>query len=141
MLEKKGLVPDTKRKPGDVFLPVFSQAQPLAVDCVYASPCAASAYRQAAQSQGFAASTADAAKVAKSADKCLQQRIAFLPLAAEVFGGWTREALAFITRVGSMMANNTGRSPAEEVRYFRQRISLALQRTNAAMVQARQQVV
>jgi hypothetical protein len=135
--EKQHLLQDSGRKPGDVYLPSFERGAPTALDTVVPSPCTVSACSQAAKQQGFAAAQAEEAKRASSFDVCRQNGIHFLPMAIEAFGGLGQSALSVVRKIGAFIAQRTGRSEAEEIRYFRQRLSLALHRANAAMVQAR----
>ena len=135
--EPRHLLEESGEKPADVWLPTFDMGREAALDVVCTSPCTDSVYRQAASQQGFAAAQAEAAKRHKSLEKCEQAGILFLPVAVEVFGGWGETALAVIRRIGSLLAEASGRSRSAETRYLRQRLSLRLQRCNAAMVQAR----
>lgn len=101
------------------------------------SPCTDSVYQQAAVRQGVAAAHPEETKIAKSGDKCAEAQITFIPFAVEVFGGWGPFALKVIKKVGARISEKTGRSKSEEIRYLRQKLSLRLQRCNAAMIQAR----
>ena len=61
-------------------------------------------------------------------------------MAIEAFGGLGQSAFSVVRKIGAFIAQRTGRSEAEEIRYFRQRLSLALHRANAAMEQTRAQL-
>ena len=135
--EKSNLLPESHAKPGDVFLPSYVQGEPTAIDLVVSSPCTASAYRHAAQQQGYTVQRAEEAKDTKSYAVCAAQHIHFLGMAFETFGGLGKNAMSIVQRIGAMVAGKTGRSRAEEIQYFRQRLSLKLQRANAAMVHCR----
>ena len=52
----------------------------------------------------------------------------------ESFGGWDRDALLFLKELGRQDARRWGKDFALEIKYFFQRLSVALQRGNAALL-------
>ena len=73
-----------------------------------------------------------------AADKCIDYKniiddnYIFLPFACETLGPWCAEALQFTKQLGKIVKMTTG-EPKSEL-YFKQRMSVELQRTNAASV-------
>ena len=65
---------------------------------------------------------------------CRAQGIAFKPLVVETFGGWDADALKVLKLLGRHTARRWGKSDALEIKHFFQRLSVALQRGNAALL-------
>ena len=55
----------------------------------------------------------------------------------EVYGGWDPFATSFLKQMATVEARRWGKSPAMEIKHFFQRLSIALQRGNAAVLIAR----
>ena len=56
------------------------------------------------------------------------------PLVVETFGGWDADALKHLKLLGRHAARRWGKNDALEIKYFFQRLSVALQRGNAALL-------
>ena len=67
-------------------------------------------------------------------EDCRRQGIAFLPMAAESFGGWHGTAEVKVMKLGAALARNTGQEEGEAVRHLWVRLAILLQRGNAAIV-------
>ena len=67
-------------------------------------------------------------------DNCRTQGIAFLPLVVETFGGWDSEAVKYLKDMARLCARRWGKINADEIKHFFQRLSVALQRGNAALL-------
>ena len=80
------------------------------------------------RTSGAAASSAENRKRAKY--EALAERYIFVPLGFETYGSWGEEALDFIKSVGRKIALKTG--DARSTSFLFQRISIAIQRGNAA---------
>ena len=66
------------------------------------------------------------------------QRIAFVPLPVQTFGGWHNEAEKQIERIGRELARSTsGSDQKTSTNHLFQRLSLILQRGNAALILSR----
>ena len=52
----------------------------------------------------------------------------------ETFGGWDAEAVKHLKEMAHQAARRWGQDPALEIKYFFQRLSVALQRGNAALL-------
>ena len=79
---------------------------------------------------GAAAQLAEDKKTAKYTN--LGQNYLFAPIAFETFGTWGKEALKILSAIGARTADNSGDPRCMEL--LRQRISVELQRGNAASV-------
>ena len=87
-----------------------------------------------------AATAIDARKATKNRvhfENCRAQGIFFQPLVVETFGGWDPVAADFLKKMATKAACRWGKTPAKEIKYFFQRLSVALQRGNAALLIAR----
>ena len=67
-------------------------------------------------------------------DNCRTQGIAFEPLVVETFGGWDSGAVKFLKDLARQSARRWGKNNAEEIKFFFQRLSVALQRGNASLL-------
>ena len=71
-------------------------------------------------------------------DICDAQRISFIPLPVETFGGWHEEAIRQINRLGRELARSApGGQQKLTSKHLFQRLSLALQKGNAALLLSR----
>ncbi len=57
----------------------------------------------------------------------------FIPLVMESLGGWNRVGIDNIRRIGRILGQRLGSSPAESTRHLFQRLSVTLWKGNAAM--------
>ena len=60
--------------------------------------------------------------------------ILFKPLVVETFGGWDAEAVTYLKQLGRHSARRWGKKDSLEIKYFFQRLSVALQRGNATLL-------
>ena len=91
-----------------------------------------------AQESGYALQYAWDRKMRSAYDACNAQRISFIPLPVETFGGWHPVAIRHISRLGRELA----RSPANASQdlaatHLFQRLALSIQKGNAALILSR----
>ena len=67
-------------------------------------------------------------------DNCYAQGITFQPLIVETFGGWDLDAIKLLKDIARLDARRWGKNDAIEIKHFFQRLSIALQRGNAALL-------
>ena len=72
--------------------------------------------------------------MAKAAEECRQAGLAFIPLAADTFGGWHTVANEQVTRLAAAHSRQTGQPEDEVVRALRQQLSLLLMKGNSALL-------
>ena len=65
--------------------------------------------------------------------ECRGAGVSFVPLAVESLGGWSHEAALQISRIGRLVGQRLGTTPAEAVSHLLQRLSICLWRGNASM--------
>ena len=73
-------------------------------------------------------------KICTHFDNCHAQGITFQPLVVETFDGWDRDAAKFLKDIARLDACRWGKNDALEIKHFFQRLSIALQKGNAALV-------
>ena len=86
--EGRFLLPDDGRRPADVLVPNWAGGRDAALDVTVVNPFQGATIAQAATTPGYALTFAFDRKARGAAEDCRRQGIAFLPLAAESFGGW-----------------------------------------------------
>ena len=64
---------------------------------------------------------------------CRDAGVAFVPLAVEILGGWSEEAVHQITKIGRLMGQRLGTPPGEATRHLFQRLSIVLWKGNAVL--------
>ena len=85
----------------------------------------------------YAAAAIEMRKASKNRshyDNCRAQGIAFEPLVVETFGGWDSVAVKFMKDLARQSARRWGKNNAEEIKFFFQRLSVALQKGNASLL-------
>ena len=70
---------------------------------------------------------------AHPSDRCEAVGIVFIPLVVDTFGGWHKDSLEVITKLGRQVSRQTGREEDEIVRQLRQRVAILLVRDNVNM--------
>jgi hypothetical protein len=121
-----------------VTLTNWHQGRTAAFDITVVSPVCPSYVAKAALASGHTATAAEERKDSGAFALCAEQGLTFVPLAVEVFGGWGKIACENFQTLAGFAANRSGKTRTEEYKYFLQRMSIALQRDNAHMVQSRE---
>ena len=75
-----------------------------------------------------------ATKIRAHYNDCRAQGISFQPLVVETFGGWDKDAVKFLKDIARLDARRWGKPDAIEIKQFFQRLSISLQRGNAALL-------
>jgi hypothetical protein len=128
LLEPTGLSRDDGKRPDGVTLTAWQSGRMLLWDATCSDTLAPSYIRRSTFNVRAAASLAEERKRAKYST--LSCHYHFIPLAVETLGAWGLETIAFVGRVGLMIASTTFEPRATA--FLRQRLSLAIQRGNAA---------
>ena len=132
--EMPGLIPGSLSRPADVFIEHWVDGRKVAFDVSVTSPTQEAVIFLAADHPGAAI---DARKVTKNRahfEECRSQGIFFQPLVVETFGGWDSDALSFLKELGRQDARRWGKDASLEIKFLFQRLSVSLQRGNAALL-------
>ena len=78
-----------------------------------------------------------ASKINKHSRPCQANGIAFVPLVVETLGGWEADALFHLRSIAKQTAARSASHAPVAIRQFFQRLSVLLQRANAALIAAR----
>ena len=73
----------------------------------------------------------------KYSERCEAEGIVFIPLVVDTFGGWHKDSLEVITKLGRQVSRQTGKEEDEIVRQLRQRMAILLVKDNDNMFNPR----
>ena len=130
ILEPPGLERENNKRPDGMTLAPWKNGKALVWDVTCVDTLAKSYIVGCLDSPGYAANEAEKKKIAKYQD--LEGRFNFTPLAFETLGPWGLKTKETIAEIGRRIADRTGEPRATE--FLRQRISIEIQRGNAACV-------
>ena len=128
------LVPGSLSRPADVFIPTWTNGKKLAFDISVVSPTQDAILHRAAKFPAAAIEMRKASKNHQHFDHCRAQGIAFCPIVVETFGGWDSEALKLLKDLARQGARRWGKTNTDEIKFLFQRLSVSLQRGNAALL-------
>ena len=106
----------------------------MAFDVCVVSPTQDAIIFRAAETPAAAIEMRKTSKNRSHHEHCRAQGIAFKPLVVKTFGGWDADALRHLKLLGRHTARRWGKNDAIEIKHFFQRLSIALQRGNAALL-------
>ena len=132
--EMPGLIPGSQSRPADVFIPSWIDGKKVAFDVSVVSPTQDAIVQRAADFPAAAIEMRKASKNRTHFDHCRTQGICFTPLVVETFGGWDSDAVKYLKDMARQSARRWGKNIADEIKYFFQRLSVALQRGNASLI-------
>ena len=98
------------------------------------SPTQEAVLFQAADHPGAAINARKQSKNRSHAQNCRANGVSFQPLVVETFGGWDKDAVNMLKDIARLEARRWGKDPAMEIKHFFQRLSITLQRGNAALL-------
>src|SRR5208282_5240566 len=130
VLEPPGLDRGDGKRPDGMTLLPWKLGKALVWDVTCVDTLAISHLPGCSTQAGKAAEEAEASKRVKY--RSLEDRFIFYPLGLETFGTWGPAAKELISAIGSRIKERTGEPRSSE--FLRQRISIELQRGNAASV-------
>ena len=128
ILEPPGIVRDDGKRPDGVTLVPWARGKPLVWDATCVDTLAPSHVSATAGLAGAAASSAENIKRRKYSS--LSENYIFAPFGVETMGAWGPNTKAFIKTLSKRLIDTSGDPRAGS--YLGQRISLAIQRGNAA---------
>ena len=131
--EVPSLIPGSKSRPADLYLPYWKHGKPAALDVSVISPMQHLTVSKASAIQGHALSVGEDRKIAAHASSCHSVGVSFIPLIVETFGGWSNLAVETIKSIGRLQGQRLGISPAQTTTHLFQRLAICLWKGNATM--------
>ena len=131
------MLPGTDECLADLLIPYWQGGQDAAIDFTVVNPLQAALVQKAAMEGSAAVEKAHQDKIQKYWERCREEGIAFIPVAVDTLGGFHREGLKTVTKLGRQLARAAGREEGEVVRHLRQRLGVLLVRDNVAMLNSR----
>ena len=113
-------------------IPSWIDGKKTAFDISVVSPTQDAIVDRAADFPAAAIEMRKTSKCRQHFDNC--QGIFFQPLVVETFGGWDTDALKYLKDLARQSARRWGKTNSEEIKFFFQRLSVSLQRGNAALL-------
>ena len=89
---------------------------------------------RAADTPAAAIESRKATKIRAHFDNCRAEGIFFQPLVVETFGGWDKDAINYLKKIATKGSRRWGLTNAIAIKQFFQRLSIELQRGNAALL-------
>ena len=132
--EMPGLILNSQSRPADIYVANWIDGRKTAFDVSVVSPTQEAILHRAADSAGAAIEMRKASKFRTHFNNCREQGISFQPLVVETFGGWDKDATKFLKEMARQAARRWGMNDAIEIKHFFQRLSVALQRGNSALL-------
>ena len=131
--EVPSLIPGSRSRPADVYLPFWKRGQPAAMDVTVISILQRQTLAGASMTQGHALTVGEDRKMAAHAATCRAVGVPFIPLVVESIGGWSDRAVDTIQNFGRLLGQRNGSPPAESTTHLFQRLSIVLWKGNATM--------
>ena len=127
------LIPNSRSRPADIYLPYWKRGSPAALDVTVISTLQQLTVNEAATTQGHALSVGEERKRAAHNESCHTAGVSFVPLVVESLGGWSEEAAEIITNIGCLQGQHLGIPTSETICHLFQRCAIALWKGNATM--------
>ena len=131
--EVPSLIPDTRSRPADIFLPNWKRGRPAALDVTVISTLQQLTIHGAASMQGHVLRVGEERKITAHAEACRTVGVSFVPLVVESLGGWSDEASDTIANIGRLLGQSLGIPPSESTRHLFQECAISLWRGNATL--------
>ena len=135
--EPAGLLPGSDDRPADVLLPFWSNGKDAALDISIVNPLQQALVGQVARDGDSGVKHSFNLKVRKYGDRCEAEGFMFIPMIVDTFGGWHKESLDVVTKLGRQVGRQTGKEEEDTVRQLRQRVAILLVRDNVSMFDSR----
>ena len=123
-----GLLPGSNERPADVLLPFLANGKDAALDISVVNPLQQELVRKVARDGDSGVQHSFNIKMGKYSDRCEAEGIEFIPLIVDTFGGWHKESLEVVSKLGRQVSRQTGKEEEEIVRQLRQRVAILLVR-------------
>ena len=136
--EMPSLIPGSRSRPADVYVPLWVGHRPAAMDVTVISPLQQLTLSGASSIAGHALQVAEERKRTAYAELCHPLGIDFVPLALEALGGWSELTCNTIRSISRLQAQRLGIPTTESYHHLAQRIAITLWRGNSSLWMSRQ---
>ena len=106
--EIPSLIPGSKSRPADIYLPYWKHGKPAALDVSVISPLQKLTLESSSMSQGHALSVGAEHKRSVHSDACREVGVSFAPLLVETIDCWSEKASHTITSIGCLLGQHLG---------------------------------
>ena len=130
--EAPSLIPSSRSRPADIYLPNWKRGQPAALDVTVISTMQQLAQAGAASTPGYALHVGEERKMAAHAEACRSVGVLFVPIVAETLGGLSEVAIDTIRSIG-LQGQRLGIPPPDSTRHLFQRLAISLWKGNATL--------
>ena len=134
--EARSLIQNSRSRPGDFFLQNWRGRQ-TAFDIAVTSPLSNSSLPRSCATAGAALESMINLKMNKHFRACQANGVHFIPLVVETLGGWDKDALHHLQAISRLTSARNSSNGSTVTRHFFQRLSVLLQRANAALIATR----
>ena len=107
------LIPGSRSRPADIYVPLWVGHRPAAMDVTVISPLQQLTLSGASSIAGHALQVREERKRTAYADLCHSSGIDFVPLAIEALGGWSEKTCNTIRNISRLQAQRLGIPTAE----------------------------
>jgi len=135
--QKETAIGTGKKRPGDVFVPVWDRGLGANFDVSVVCPALVPHLSNASQVRSYVASLHEDAKRAKHEASCTAAHTLFIPLVVETYGCWGPSAVPVLKSIGRMIAAQQDIPASTAILRLFQRLSFILQRRNAISILSR----
>ena len=135
------LIPGSKSRPANVYLPHWTHGKPAALDVAVISPLQKLTLQNSATIQGYALSLGEDWKRSSHAQDCFDVGVPFIPLLVETIGSWSSDVAQTISSLGRCLGHRFGSDPQDTISHLFQHLSISLWCGNASMWVARSPIL
>ena len=135
--EPAGLLPGSDDRPADVLLPYWANGKDAALDISIVNPLQQALVGQVAREGSSGVQHSFNLKVRKYSERCEAEGLQFIPIIVDTFGGWHKDSLEALSKLGRQVGRQTGKEEEETVRQLRQRVAILFVRDNVTMFDSR----
>ena len=140
-LEVTGLIPNSPQLcPADIFLPLGSKGLPVALDVTSVHPLASRYISTASREQDATTRLAEERKRRKYVEKCLSQKIEYIPLAVEYYGRWGNSAKEFFNKLSTGLHQRVGGKASLHRKEIERRLAFIIIKHNAKAANRRRNI-
>ena len=106
--EVPSLIPGSRERPADIYLPHWNRGQPAALDVTVILTMQQLTVRGAADTQAHALMVGEERKLMAHEEACSSVVVSFIPVVADILGGWSERAVCTIKSLGHLVGQRLG---------------------------------